>query len=277
MSEIGEIIIDMDNNNNMENSDAPAEEPPILHTKKFRISSGNIIGKGVIQDFFTCAGALPSMGSSILHRTSSLADAISMLIVELERQFMHMHPCIQRIFLEFSNIEHSSLKRAATIFLAHEFRFIIKEAKEIFAHCRVDAGRPPIEAIHFDQEEIMCFQSLDYVAFNENLRKKVPTNVLVDRISELNNDFAIRNNELGYSLEYRLTKFCQKNAYNDELVVPYEGPKEEPIPPKIDLGDFCPIKFRPFDYFCLPQRKLPAERREYEMSFRDLSYYYGNT
>ena len=85
MSEIGEIIVDMDNNNIMENSDAPAEEPPVLHTKKFRIDSGNIIGKGVIQDFFTCAGALPSMGSSILHRTSSLADAIAMLVVELER------------------------------------------------------------------------------------------------------------------------------------------------------------------------------------------------
>ena len=35
MSEIGEIIVDMDNNDNMENSDAPTEEPPILHTKKF--------------------------------------------------------------------------------------------------------------------------------------------------------------------------------------------------------------------------------------------------
>ena len=97
MSEIGEIIVDMDNNDNMENSDAPAEEPTILHTKKFRIGSGNIIGKGVIQDFFTCAGALPSMGCSILHRTSSLADAITMLVVELERKFMHMHPCIQRV------------------------------------------------------------------------------------------------------------------------------------------------------------------------------------
>ena len=111
------------------------------------------------------------MGRSILHRTSSLTDAIAMLVVELERQFMHMHPCIHRIFLEFSNIEHSSVKRAATIFLTHEFRFIIKEAKEIFAHYRVDAGRPPIEAILFDQEEIMRFQSLDYVAFNKNHRK----------------------------------------------------------------------------------------------------------
>ena len=116
-----------------------------------------------------------------------------------------------------------------------------------------------------------------YVVFNENLRKKVPTNVLVDRIFELNNDFALRNNELGYSLEYRLTKSGQKNAYNGELVVQYEGPKEEPIPPELDLGDFCPIKFSPFDYFFLPQRKLAAERIEYEMSFRDLSYYYGTS
>ena len=142
----------------------------------------------------------------------------------------------------------------------------------------MDAGHPPIEAILFDQEEIRRFQSLDYVAFNENLRKKVPTNVLVDSISELNNDFSLRNNELGYSLEYRLTKFCQKNAYNDELVVQYEGPKEEPIPPVVDLGDFCPIKFSPFDYFFLPQRKLVTEHREYEMSFRDFPYhYYANT
>ena len=140
------------------------------------------------------------MDGSILHRTSSLADAIAMLVVELERQFMHTHPCIQRIFLEFSNIDHSSVKRATTIFLAHEFRFIIKEAKEIFAHYRVDAGHPPIETILFDQEKIRRFQSSDYVAFNENLRKKVPTDVLVDRISELNNNFAIQNNGLVFLL-----------------------------------------------------------------------------
>ena len=86
--------------------------------KKLHIGSGNIIGKGVIQDFFTFAGVLPMLGGSILHRTSSLADDISLLVVQLERQFIHMHPSIQRIFLEFSNIEHSSVKRGATIFLA---------------------------------------------------------------------------------------------------------------------------------------------------------------
>ena len=94
MSETREVIANLGDNNIMENSDTPAKEPTIFHTKKFRVGSGNIIGKGVIQDLFTCAGALPSLGCSILHRTSSLADAISMLVVELERQFMHMHPCI---------------------------------------------------------------------------------------------------------------------------------------------------------------------------------------
>ena len=55
----------------------------------------------------------------------------------------------------------------------------------------MDAGRPPIEAILYDLEEFRRFQSLDYVAFNENLRKKVPINVLVDCINELNSDFAL--------------------------------------------------------------------------------------
>ena len=84
-------------------------------------------------------------------------------------------------------------------------------------------------------------------------------------------------NEIGYSLEYRLTRFFQKNAFSDEIIVHYEGPKEEPVPPVIDLRDLCPTKFNPFDYFCLTQRKLAADRREYEMSFQDISYYYGTS
>ena len=102
VSETGEVVIEKDSSNDGGNFDAfdnTHEEPTILHTKKFCIGSGNILlEKGVIQDFFTCAGALPTMGGSILHKTSSLEDAISLLVVELERQFIHMHPCIQRIF-----------------------------------------------------------------------------------------------------------------------------------------------------------------------------------
>ena len=58
----------------------------------------------------------------------------------------------------------------------------------------------PWKQSFFYQEDIMRLRSLDHVAFNENLRKKVPTDVLVDRISELNDDFAIQNNGLGFSL-----------------------------------------------------------------------------
>ena len=80
----------------------------------------------------------------------------------------------------------------------------------------------------------------------KTLEKKVPTDALVNRISELNDNFSIQNKWLGFSLEQRLMTFFQKNVYNDELIVQYEGPKEEPTPPELDLGDFCPIKFSPF-------------------------------
>ena len=84
---------------------------------------------------------------------------------------------------------------------------------------------------------------LDHVAYNENLRKRVPTDVLVEKIFEVNDNFAIQNNGLGFSLGKKIMTFCQKNAYNDELVIQYEGPKEEPIPHELDLGDSYPIKF----------------------------------
>ena len=50
----------------------------------------------------------------------------------------------------------------------------------------------PIEEILFNQEEIMILQSPDYIAYNKNLRKRVPTEVLVDKISEFNNNFSIK-------------------------------------------------------------------------------------
>jgi hypothetical protein len=124
------------------------------------------------------------LGGSILNKTSSLADAISLLIVELERQFVHMHPCIKRIFLEFSNIHNPFVKRATTIFLAHEFGHIMKEASEIFGYYNINGDYPPIEEILFNQEEIRRLQSPDYAAYNENLSKKVPLPVLLDKISK---------------------------------------------------------------------------------------------
>ena len=63
----------------------------------------------------------------------------------------------------------------------------------------------------------MTLQSRDYVAYNETLRKRVPTEVLVDKISELNDNFAIQNNGLGFLLGDKLMTFYQRKAYNDEL------------------------------------------------------------
>ena len=123
-----------------------------MQTKKFRIGSGNIIGKSVIQDFFTCAGSLPLIGGSILTRTTSYVDAISLLIVELERQFIHIHPSIQWLFLEFSNTEDAPTKRLATIFLVHEFNHIMQQAREIFAYYRINSECPPIEGILYELE-----------------------------------------------------------------------------------------------------------------------------
>ena len=83
-------------------------------------------------------------------------------------------------------------------------------------------------------------QSPDYAAYNKNLRNKVPTDVLIDKISELNDNFAIQNNGLGFVLRDRFRAFNQRNAYNEELNTKYKGPKEEPIPPKLDLIDpYC--------------------------------------
>ena len=160
--------------------DDPSKSEPTMQTKKLHIGSGDIIGKSVIQDFFTCAGSLPLMGGSIVTRTICFADAISMLIAQLERQFVHMHPFIQWLFLEFSNIQEAPTKRLATIFLAQEFVNIIQVSRVIFAHYRVNGECPPIEGILCELEGIRKLRSTDYVAYDENLREKVPPNVLVN-------------------------------------------------------------------------------------------------
>ena len=60
----------------------------------------------------------------------------------------------------------------------------------------------------------MRLQSPDYAAYTRNLRKKVPTDVLIDKISEFNDNFSIQNNVLGFVLRYRLREFNQRNFYN---------------------------------------------------------------
>ena len=49
MSEIGEIIVDMDNNDNMENSDAPAKEPLSYMLKNFESVVVILLEKGLFK------------------------------------------------------------------------------------------------------------------------------------------------------------------------------------------------------------------------------------
>ena len=78
MYESGEVIVEKSSNNlegnfdDFANNDPHEEEPTIMHTKKLRVGSGNIIGKGVIQDFFTCVGTLPMLGGRFLTKLLAL-------------------------------------------------------------------------------------------------------------------------------------------------------------------------------------------------------------
>jgi hypothetical protein len=75
-----------------------------------------------------------------------------MLIRGLERKFMHIHPSLQRMFLEIPNIHDPRAKKLVIIILMNEFDFIMKEARDIFAHYRINGECPPIEEILYDQD-----------------------------------------------------------------------------------------------------------------------------
>jgi hypothetical protein len=175
MSESGEVIIE-----NLEvkfgscSLDHETETPPNYKTKKFRVGEGNIIGKGVIQEFFDYTGSMPINKRSILLDTNCYEDAIVMLVEKLERKFVHIHPALQKVFYEFPNINHPLAKKIATIILMREFDFIIQEARDIFAFYKKDVEHPPIEYILHDKETMRSLESGDYESYSENLKRRVP-------------------------------------------------------------------------------------------------------
>ena len=120
-----------------------------------------------------------------------------MLIVDFERQFVHMHLAIQRILLKFSYIQDLSVKSLSTIFLVHEFCYIMHEAIVIFFCYKINHECPPIAEILHDQDMIRWLKYMDYAAYNENLIKKVPPSILVEKISIHNDEFSIGNIGLG--------------------------------------------------------------------------------
>ena len=67
------------------------ETPMNLDAKNFVRGHRNIIGKNIIQEFFNCTGTLVSDGIPILKRTKNYVEAISTLVLKLER-IIYSHP-----------------------------------------------------------------------------------------------------------------------------------------------------------------------------------------
>ena len=69
---------------------------------------------------------------AILDNTNCYADAISMLVLKLEREFLHIHPALEKRFYDLPNILDPKAKKLATIILMHEFDYVVREAREFF-------------------------------------------------------------------------------------------------------------------------------------------------
>ena len=67
---------------------------------------GTSLGNILYKNFFECSGAIPFTNGTILKETSCYVDAITMLILKLERKFVHLHPMLQKIFLGLPSIRN---------------------------------------------------------------------------------------------------------------------------------------------------------------------------
>ena len=74
------------------------EIPTNLDAKTYVIGHGSIIGKSVIQEFFSCTGTLAFDDAPIFKRTKNYVEHISALVLKLERRFIRTHPTLQRLF-----------------------------------------------------------------------------------------------------------------------------------------------------------------------------------
>ena len=143
--------------------DPPENEAPTnFKNKIYHVGSGNIIGKNIIQEFFNSMGVIPIIKGSILEKTNFYVDAIAMLVVKLERIFLHIHPTLQKIFYKLPNIHNPRAKKIATIILMHEFDYIIREASDIFSFYKIDFEHPAIEEILHDKDTIRRLESKEY-------------------------------------------------------------------------------------------------------------------
>jgi hypothetical protein len=131
------------------------EIPSNLDSIFFVVGSGNIIGKNVIHEFFNCTGTLVCNDTPILKRTNSYGEAISALILKLERRFIQTHPTLQRLFYELPVINNPKAKKIAALILINEFDCIVQEAREIFDFYNMSQENPVIDEILYNEEYML--------------------------------------------------------------------------------------------------------------------------
>ena len=189
--------------------------------------SGNIIGMSIIQEFFTCTGTLVCNDIPILKRTNSYLEAISTLILKLERRFIRTNPTLQRLFYELPVIKNPKAKKIATLILMNEFDYIVREAREIFDFYNMSHEHPVIDEILYNEDYMLRFMFHDDHTFDENTKKEVPPLHIIQQVfNGINQKYSwiVKGNQQGF----------EEGSLND---------------PKILVDDVFPIVFeKPPEY-----------------------------
>ena len=177
-----------------------------------------------------------------------------MLVIKLERNFLHIHPALQKIFYELPNIHNPKIKKIATIIHMHEFDYIIKEARDIFSFYRIDFEHLPIEEILHDKDTICRLESKDYFAYGENIRRRVSYAEVIKTLYHNACDkfeWIAKGIDEGFSEEW--FEGTARDPIDDEIHVLYEdlyGDDSE-----FEVMNVKVTEQSPFKYLSSPTRK----------------------
>jgi hypothetical protein len=200
------------------------EVPTNLDAKVFVLGHGNLLGKNIIQEFFNCVGNLPLDDASILKKTTNYGDAISLLVLKLERKFIRTHPTLQRLFYELPVIKNPRAKKIATLVLMNEFDDIVREAREIFDFYGMNREKPVIDEILYDKDYLLRHLFHDNHTFDENTKKEVPPMHIIQQVfNGINKQFSwiVSGNQGGYE-ETQLAN--AKIPLDDVFFIAFEKP-----------------------------------------------------
>jgi hypothetical protein len=194
------------------------------------LGHGNVIGKSVIQEFFNCIGSLACDDAPILKTTKSYADAISKLVLKLERRFIRTHPTLQRLFHELPFIKNPRAKKIATLVLMNEFDHIVREAREIFDFYGMNHEKPVIDEILYDRDYLLRYLFHNDHIFDEFTKKEVPPlNIIQQVFNSVNSQYSwiIAGNQEGFA-DGQLAN--AKISMNDVFHITFEKSLDESAP-----------------------------------------------